>query len=85
MKYQDLIAACESDWQEYTEHAFVQQLALGTLPQPCFLHYLKQDFLFLKQYARAYAWPFIKRVPWKICAALCQASMLCLIQKSATM
>ncbi|MEX0336138.1 thiaminase II [Vibrio tubiashii] len=55
MKYQDLIAACESDWQEYTEHAFVQQLALGTLPQPCFLHYLKQDFLFLKQYARAYA------------------------------
>ncbi|NOI79550.1 thiaminase II [Vibrio tubiashii] len=55
MKYQDLIAACEFDWQEYTEHAFVQQLALGTLPQPCFLHYLKQDFLFLKQYARAYA------------------------------
>lgn len=55
MQYQDLIAACESDWQEYTEHAFVQQLALGTLPQPCFLHYLKQDFLFLKQYARAYA------------------------------
>lgn len=55
MKYQDLIAACQDDWQEYTEHAFVQQLALGTLPQPCFLHYLKQDFLFLKQYARAYA------------------------------
>ncbi|WP_425667507.1 thiaminase II [Vibrio tubiashii] len=55
MKYQDLIEACQSDWQEYTEHAFVQQLALGILPQPCFLHYLKQDFLFLKQYARAYA------------------------------
>lgn len=55
MKYRDLIEACQDDWQEYTEHAFVQQLALGTLPQPCFLHYLKQDFLFLKQYARAYA------------------------------
>ncbi len=55
MKYQDLIEACKDDWQEYTEHAFVQQLARGTLPQPCFLHYLKQDFLFLKQYARAYA------------------------------
>ncbi len=25
------------------------------LAQPCFLHYLKQDFLALKQYARAYA------------------------------
>ncbi|WP_070963808.1 thiaminase II [Vibrio sonorensis] len=55
MKYQDLIEACQSDWQEYTEHTFVQQLALGTLPQESFLHYLKQDFLFLKQYARAYA------------------------------
>ena len=42
MKYQDLIDACRQDWQEYTEHAFVQQLAKGTLAQPCFLHYLKQ-------------------------------------------
>ncbi|MDW1811687.1 thiaminase II, partial [Vibrio sp. Vb2362] len=24
MKYQDLIDACRQDWQEYTEHAFVQ-------------------------------------------------------------
>ncbi|MDA0117536.1 thiaminase II [Vibrio sp. T11.5] len=55
MKYQDLIQACQSDWQEYTQHAFVQQLAQGTLDQHSFLHYLKQDFLFLKQYARAYA------------------------------
>ncbi|MGR5558934.1 thiaminase II [Vibrio fortis] len=55
MKYQDLITACQQDWQGYIEHEFVQTLAQGTLPQPCFLHYLKQDFLFLKQYARAYA------------------------------
>ncbi|USD68202.1 thiaminase II [Vibrio sp. SCSIO 43136] len=55
MKYQDLINACEQDWQDYTEHTFVKQLAIGSLEQPCFLHYLKQDFLFLKQYARAYA------------------------------
>lgn len=55
MKYQDLIEACQQDWQDYTEHEFVQTLAQGSLPQPCFLHYLKQDFLFLKQYARAYA------------------------------
>lgn len=55
MKYQDLIDACQQDWQQYTEHAFVEQLAKGTLEQACFLHYLKQDFLFLKQYARAYA------------------------------
>jgi thiaminase/transcriptional activator TenA len=28
---------------------------MGTLDQQAYLHYLKQDFLFLKQYARAYA------------------------------
>ncbi|UUM31707.1 thiaminase II [Vibrio japonicus] len=55
MNYRDLINACQEDWQHYVEHDFVQQLAKGTLVQPCFLHYLKQDFLFLKQYARAYA------------------------------
>ncbi|MDF2155857.1 TenA family protein [Vibrio sp. CAU 1672] len=55
MHYQDLITACHQDWQAYTEHPFVQQLAQGHLAQPCFMHYLKQDFLFLKQYARAYA------------------------------
>jgi len=55
MNHQDLINACRQDWEAYTKHAFVQQLAKGTLAQPCFLHYLKQDFLFLKQYARAYA------------------------------
>ncbi|AGH81064.1 transcriptional activator [Psychromonas sp. CNPT3] len=55
MRYQDLIKACEQDWAAYTEHEFVRLLATGELPQPCYLHYLKQDFLFLKQYARAYA------------------------------
>ncbi|QUM76219.1 thiaminase II [Moritella sp. 24] len=55
MNHQDLINACKEDWEAYTQHAFVQQLAQGTLSQPSYLHYLKQDFLFLKQYARAYA------------------------------
>jgi len=55
MNHQDLINACRADWDAYTKHEFVQKLAKGTLEQPCYLHYLKQDFLFLKQYARAYA------------------------------
>lgn len=55
MNHQDLINACQSDWSAYTQHPFVMQLGNGSLAQPCFLHYLKQDFLFLKQYARAYA------------------------------
>jgi thiaminase/transcriptional activator TenA len=55
MKHQDLINACRQDWDAYIRHSFVQQLAKGTLAHSCYLHYLKQDFLFLKQYARAYA------------------------------
>ncbi|OAN11449.1 thiaminase II [Photobacterium jeanii] len=55
MNYQDLIQACQQDWQDYTQHTFVQQLAAGTLNNHAYLHYLKQDFLFLKHYARAYA------------------------------
>ena len=55
MKHQDLINACPQEWQAYTQHGFIKQLAKGTLAPSCYLHYLKQDFLFLKQYARAYA------------------------------
>jgi thiaminase/transcriptional activator TenA len=55
MKHQDLINACHQEWHTYTQHEFIQHLAKGTLAPSCYLHYLKQDFLFLKQYARAYA------------------------------
>lgn len=55
MNHQDLIASCQKEWIEYTQHSFVQQLAQGVLAQDSFLHYLKQDFLFLTQYTRAYA------------------------------
>ncbi len=44
-----------SEWNSYTDHEFVQQMGKGSLPKKCFQHYLKQDFLFLKQFARAYA------------------------------
>lgn len=50
-----LVPACQQDWDDYIDHAFVQQLGNGSLPKPCFEHYLQQDFLFLKQYARAWA------------------------------
>ena len=50
-----LRAACAPVWSAYTEHAFVRQLADGSLPEPCFRHYLVQDYLFLIHFARAYA------------------------------
>ena len=52
--FNQLKASCESDWQAYTQHAFIEQLALGTLPQACFKHYLLQDYIFLLHFARAF-------------------------------
>ncbi|KAJ3259827.1 hypothetical protein HK103_001718 [Boothiomyces macroporosus] len=40
-------------WYEYTHHPFVQGLQDGSLPRECFIHYLKQDYLFLIHFARA--------------------------------
>jgi len=50
-----LKATCPESWAGYTDHAFVRGMADGTLPEACFQHYLKQDYLFLVQFARAYA------------------------------
>ncbi|KAF9335313.1 hypothetical protein BG006_000380 [Podila minutissima] len=49
-----LLKACEKDWKDYTQHAFVQGIADGTLPKESFIHYMKQDYLFLQTYARAH-------------------------------
>jgi len=50
-----LKAAASADWQSYVDHAFVRQLGAGTLPAAAFRTYLVQDYLFLIQFARAYA------------------------------
>jgi thiaminase/transcriptional activator TenA len=50
-----LKAAAADDWSSYVDHAFVRQLGAGTLPEAAFRTYLVQDYLFLIQFARAYA------------------------------
>ncbi len=50
-----LKSACQSDWDAYTKHRFVQELGAGTLPEASFRYYLQQDYLFLIHFARAYA------------------------------
>jgi thiaminase (transcriptional activator TenA) len=47
--------AAAADWASYIDHPFVRQLGAGTLPQAAFRTYLVQDYLFLIQFARAYA------------------------------
>ncbi|EMD34312.1 hypothetical protein CERSUDRAFT_158703 [Gelatoporia subvermispora B] len=49
-----LISRTQDMWKAYVEHDFVRQLASGTLARESFLHFIKQDYLYLKYYARAY-------------------------------
>ena len=53
--FERLKASCAADWERYTRHDFVRQLAAGTLPEKSFRHYLIQDYLFLIHFARAWA------------------------------
>ena len=48
-------AAAGGLWPAFARHAFVAGLADGTLPRPAYLRYLQQDYLFLIQFARAWA------------------------------
>ncbi|PPQ78359.1 hypothetical protein CVT25_011642 [Psilocybe cyanescens] len=49
-----LIEGASSSWKGYVEHDFVRQLGQGTLDRARFIHFIKQDYLYLKYYARAY-------------------------------
>ena len=50
-----LKAAAASEWEAYVAHDFVRRMGEGTLPVAAFRTYLVQDYLFLIQFARAYA------------------------------
>lgn len=47
-------------WRDYTRHAFVGGLGDGSLPEAAFLHYLRQDYVFLTHFARAWALAVVK-------------------------
>tara|TARA_B100001057_G_scaffold479530_1_gene551289 strand:+ start:846 stop:1553 length:708 start_codon:yes stop_codon:yes gene_type:complete len=52
--------ACPAPWQAYTQHDFVTGLGDGSLPRPAFLHYLRQDYIFLTHFSRAWALAIVK-------------------------
>lgn len=54
-QFDDLKRSNQHQWRAYIEHAFVQQLGNASLAPEAFQHYLKQDYLFLIQFARAFA------------------------------
>ena len=53
--FERLKIEASAEWRAYTEHPFTHGMADGTLPEASFRHYLVQDYLFLIEFARAYA------------------------------
>jgi len=53
--FERLKTAASAEWRAYTEHPFTNALADGSLAEVAFRHYLVQDYLFLIEFARAYA------------------------------
>ena len=50
-----LKANAAAEWHAYAHHPFTDAMGDGTLPEAAFRHYLVQDYLFLIEFARAYA------------------------------
>ena len=53
--FERLKAEASAEWRAYTEHPFTDGMAAGSLHEAAFRHYLVQDYLFLIEFARAYA------------------------------
>jgi len=53
--FEHLKTEASAEWRAYTEHPFPTGMAEGTLSEAAFRHYLVQDYLFLIEFARAYA------------------------------
>jgi thiaminase/transcriptional activator TenA len=51
---------CPEIWSEYTHHVFVSRLGDGTLSRDAFLRYLRQDYVFLVHFSRAWALAVVK-------------------------
>lgn len=47
-------------WRDYSRHTFVEALRDGSLPRDAFLHYLRQDYVFLMHFSRAWALAVVK-------------------------
>ncbi len=50
-----LLAATKEIWDSYYEHPFVKGIESGTLDKEKFRYYIIQDFLYLQDYAKAFA------------------------------
>jgi thiaminase/transcriptional activator TenA len=56
----ELFAHVKPVWDAQLTHPFVQGLGDGTLPVERFARWVRQDYLYLKEYARLFAWAVAK-------------------------
>ncbi|GMV08034.1 MAG: aminopyrimidine aminohydrolase [Gemmatimonadota bacterium] len=56
----DLYAAAEPLWRAQLQHPFVRGLGDGTLEEERFKRWVLQDYLYLKEFARVFAWAVAK-------------------------
>lgn len=50
-----LFKTVEPVWESYLEHPFVKGIGEGTLDKEKFIHYMKQDYVYLIEYSRVFA------------------------------
>lgn len=55
-----LLAASKDVWEAYLQHPFVCGIADGSLPREKFAFYMIQDYLYLYDYAKVFAYGVIK-------------------------
>lgn len=52
--------AAAPEWEAYVRHPFVEGLRTGKLPRQAYLRYLRQDYLFLIHFSRAWGLAVVK-------------------------
>lgn len=57
---EELFAAARPVWEAQFEHPFVQGIAAGDLDEEVFRRWVVQDYLYLKEFARVFAWAAAK-------------------------
>ncbi|KAI0261730.1 Phosphomethylpyrimidine kinase-domain-containing protein [Gloeopeniophorella convolvens] len=78
-----LIRSNADVWRQYVQHDFVQQLGRGTLARERFVHFIVQDYHYLKYYARANGLLAAKSPAYADFAAAAQ-TVLSIVRESAT-
>lgn len=65
----ELRDAVDENWTQQLKHPFVQGIGDGTLETERFTNWIRQDYLYLKDFARIFAWatakaPTLKQMSW---------------------